>query len=253
LSEKNSVLAIFAHPDDAEMMCSGTLALLKRQAWQIHLATMTAGDCGSAELSRQEISRIRQNEARTSAQVLGGTYHCLECDDVFIFYDRMSLLKAIDLLRRVRPSLVFTHSPQDYMVDHEITSLIVQTACFAGAMKNIETDNLPPLAKTPYLYYADPMEGKDKFGQPIQPHLCVDISSSLSLKEQMLACHASQRNWLLVHHGVDEYLEAMKKFSRLRGDLIQVDYAEGFRRHLGHGFPADDLLKQLLPDCIHYL
>jgi LmbE family N-acetylglucosaminyl deacetylase len=55
-------LAIAAHPDDAEFLCAGTLALLHQQGWEIFIATMTAGDCGSMVLDREEISRIRKAE-----------------------------------------------------------------------------------------------------------------------------------------------------------------------------------------------
>ena len=54
--------------------------------------------------------------------MLDGNYHCLESDDIFILYDRPTLLKAIELVRKVRPAIVFTTSPSDYMVDHEMAS-----------------------------------------------------------------------------------------------------------------------------------
>ena len=57
------VLGIFSHPDDAEMVCAGTLSLLKKEGWEIHIATMAPGDKGTAEYSREEISRIRRAEA----------------------------------------------------------------------------------------------------------------------------------------------------------------------------------------------
>ena len=48
-------LSIGAHPDDAEFMCAGTLALLHERGWEIHIATMTPGDCGTVQYSREEI------------------------------------------------------------------------------------------------------------------------------------------------------------------------------------------------------
>jgi len=69
---EKTVLAIFTHPDDAEMACAGTLSLLKKVGWEIHMATMAPGDKGTAEYSRENISRIRRNESSKSA-----TYHCL--------------------------------------------------------------------------------------------------------------------------------------------------------------------------------
>ena len=50
MSDVRTVLSLLAHPDDAEFTCAGTLALLGQRGWQIHIATMTPGDCGSASL-----------------------------------------------------------------------------------------------------------------------------------------------------------------------------------------------------------
>jgi LmbE family N-acetylglucosaminyl deacetylase len=79
-----TVLSLGAHPDDAEFFCAGTLALLHKKGWQIHIATMTPGDCGTVQYNREEISRIRRAEAAKAASLLQGTYHCLEYDDIFI-------------------------------------------------------------------------------------------------------------------------------------------------------------------------
>ncbi len=214
-------LGIFAHPDDAEFMCAGTLSLLKRAGWTIHIATITKGDKGTTVFSREEISAIRKEEADRSAQVIGGYYHCLEFEDVYIFYCRETINKTTNLIREVHPSIVFTASPNDYMIDHEVTSLIVQTACFSSGIKNMEIDN-EPFEPIPYLYYCDPMEGKDKFGTLIQPSIYVDIESEISIKEKMLSCHVSQRNWLLEHHRVDEYVLVMKHLAAMRGKEINL-------------------------------
>jgi len=240
-----TVLAIFAHPDDAEMMCAGTLSLLKKQGWDIHMATMAPGDKGTASLSREEISTVRKTEATRSAALLGGTYHCLEFEDAYIFYDRDTINAATGLLRRVKPSLVFTASQKDYMVDHEMTGKIVQTACFACGIKNMEVSE-EAFEPVPYLYYTDAMEGKDTLGKPLKPEIYVDISDEMDIKEKMLACHESQRNWLLKHHKIDEYILAMKRFSATRGKEINTSYAEGFRQHLGHGYSQDNILKKIL-------
>ena len=64
------ILAIHAHPDDIEFQCAGTLALLKQKGCEIVLAVMTPGDCGSAEHDPEEISQIRREEARKSAELL---------------------------------------------------------------------------------------------------------------------------------------------------------------------------------------
>src|SRR5260370_21874180 len=84
------ILAIHAHPDDVEFQCAGTLARLKQAGCQITIATMTAGDCGSAELGPAEISRVRREEARHSADLLGAEYMCLEFQDLGIVHDNCS-------------------------------------------------------------------------------------------------------------------------------------------------------------------
>lgn len=246
---KKKVLAIFAHPDDAELMCAGTLSLLKKQGWEIHIATMTPGDKGTENLSRDEISIIRRAEARKSAELIGGTYHCLELEDGYILYDRTSINTATALIRKVQPDIVFTASPQDYMVDHEMTSKIVQTACFVCGIKNMEAEE-KPFERVPYLYYSDAMEGKDKFGNPVAPAMIVDITDEMSMKEKMLASHESQRGWLLKHHKIDEYILAMKRFAEIRGEQINTSYAEGFRQHLGHGYPQNNILKEILGNLV---
>ncbi|MCK4400888.1 PIG-L family deacetylase [bacterium] len=251
MSEDKRVLALFAHPDDAEFMCAGTLALLRERGWQVSMATITAGDCGSKEHSSEEISRIRQGEAASAAKLLGAPYQCFGSFDFFIQYDRVTLLKAIKLVRQVMPTIVFAPSPSDYLIDHEITSLIAQTACFTCGLENIHTDGVSAFKKIPHLYYADPIEGKDKFGNTVKPTILVDITSSMDTKEKMLCCHQSQRVWLQSHHGMDEYTEFMKRLARDRGQRINCIFAEGFRQHLGHGYPQDNILKVELVNLVH--
>jgi LmbE family N-acetylglucosaminyl deacetylase len=243
------VLSVLAHPDDAEFLCAGTLIRLVREhGWQAHLATMTPGDCGSADLGPEEISRVRRAEGARAAGLIGGCYHCLEERDLSVFYNQGTLEKVTQLLRQVRPRLLLTHSPADYMLDHEMTSTVVRAAAFAAPIPNFPRrgGHPPPLEHIPHLYYCDPIEGKDALGRPIPPGFCIDVSSVIDLKAAMLASHVSQRDWLLKHHGMDQYLEAMRDWGRLRGQACGVASAEGFRQHLGHSYPQDNLLGQLL-------
>lgn len=246
-----TVLSLGAHPDDAEFFCAGTLALLHQKGWEIHIATMAPGDCGTVQYSREEISRIRKGEAAKSAAILDGSYHCLEEGDIFILYDRQSLLKAIELMRKVKPAIVFTTSPSDYMVDHEMASKIAQTACFACGVVNVSTPGAEPFEPIPHLYYMDAAEEKDKFGKEIKAGTIVDITGVIDTKDKMLCCHESQRHWLMTHHGMDEYVNMMKASGEKRGREISSDFAEGFRQHLGHAYPQDNILKAELGDLVH--
>jgi len=245
---ENVVLTLMAHPDDAELLCGGTLALLAQQGWSVHVATATAGDCGSSTLGPDEIAAIRRQEARSAAAILGGEYHCLERRDLQVRCDVETMAAACGLLRAVRPLLLITHSPGDYMLDHEQISLVARAAAFNAPVPNAPAPRgSSPLQAIPHLYYADPIEGKNVFGDLVLPRLLIDISSTLATKLAMLACHASQREWLRSHHGVDEYLESARRWSRERGALGGVAHAEGFRQHRGHAYPQDDLLALILP------
>lgn len=243
------ILAIHAHPDDIEFQCAGTLALLKRRGHHITIATMTAGDCGSSEHSRAEIAAIRRVEAQKSAALLGADCFCLEFDDLRIVDDNPSRQRVTEFLRRADPDIVITAPPVDYMIDHELTSRLVRQATFNAPIPNYETEvaaPAEPIDSIPHLYYVDPLEGVDYFGKAIPADFHVDVTSVFALKQEMLACHASQRNWLLRQHGIDEYLEAQRRWSTKRGNEIGVDHAEAFRQHRGHPYPQDNLLLSLI-------
>jgi LmbE family N-acetylglucosaminyl deacetylase len=243
------VLSVLAHPDDAEFLCAGTLIRLATEhGWQVHIASMTPGDCGSAELPPEEIARLRRQEGARAAAVIGGTYHCLEEHDLLLFYAERPLERVVRLLRAVRPRVVFTHSPADYMLDHEVTSTLVRAAAFGAPAPNFlaGAGHAPALGHVPHLYYCDPLEGKDALGRDVLPGFCVDVSGVIDTKAAMLAAHASQREWLRRHHGMDHYVQSMRDWGAHRGRAVGVAYAEGLRQHLGHGYPQDNLLGRLL-------
>jgi LmbE family N-acetylglucosaminyl deacetylase len=252
-SSKNAedvrVLAIHAHPDDVEFQCAGTLALLRERGCRVTIATMTPGDCGSAELGPDQIAAVRRGEARASAELLGATYVCLEFRDLLIAINDDARRRVVEVVRRARPDIILTAPPVDYMSDHEMTSRLVRDAAFGAPIRNFATqqwDPAPPTSGIAHLYYVDAIEGIDYFGSPIAPEFHVDVSRVYDLKRRMLACHESQRSWLLKQHGIDEYLNKMDEWSSHRGAEIGVRYAEAFRQHRGHPYPQDNLLLTLL-------
>lgn len=244
-SARKVVLAHLAHPDDAEFVCAGTLIRLAGTGWEIHIATSTAGDCGTMIDNAFDISSIRTKEARAAAQLIGAQYHCLGEPDGRVIYDKATAQKAIDLFRRIAPTLVFTHAAKDYMLDHEQTSLLARGASFVYGAPNVSAFPLLPGSSVPHLYYCDPVEGIDPLGNPIVPTTTIDISAQMKLKTEMLACHASQREWLRAHHGMDEYVDAMHRHGANRGTAIGVEHAEAFVQHRGHAYPRNDLLAEL--------
>ena len=78
LPQRRVALSLLAHPDDAEMQCAGTLIRLANAGWEIHIATVANGDCGSATLPKAEIAAILFKEGTAAAKVMGATYHCLD-------------------------------------------------------------------------------------------------------------------------------------------------------------------------------
>ncbi len=248
-----NVLALMAHPDDIEITCAGTLALLKRAGWSVNLATMTPGDVGSMRLSREAISEIRRAEAAASAAILDATYDCLEFDDLTIAYGAEAKRRVCGLIRRRRPDLLIVPAAADYMADHEETARIAREAAFASTIPNFPLGPgvklAPPCERIAAVVYADPIGLCDAAGKTVRAGFAVDITSVMTIKEKMLAAHASQRSWLKAQHGEDEYLLSMKRWSAARARDFKrksVRYAEGFTRHLGHGFPGDDILAEAL-------
>lgn len=241
------VLAIMPHPDDIEILCAGTLLRLKNKAGcEIHMVTMTPGDKGSAVHSAEEIASIRREEARQAAQVLGAvSYSCLEFRDLEITFENEARRRVAAALRQVNPFLVITTPPQDYMFDHEITSQLVRDACFNASVPLYPAPGTPSGA-VPYLYYSDAVEGHDLFGNDSRVTCRVDITAVMETKAEALMCHDSQRSWLQKQHGMDNYIESMKRWSAKRGRENGTEYAEAFCQHLGHPHPQDDVLTRLL-------
>lgn len=243
------IVAIHAHPDDIEIQCAGTLLLLKQLGCSVSVATMTPGDKGSDELSSDEIAAVRRQEAAAAAEKMGAAYTCLEFRDLAIVFDNDSRRRVAEYLRREQPDIVLTAPPVDYMCDHEITSRLVRDACFNAAVPNYRThqwDPAPPCSAIPHLYYVDAVEGIDHFGQRHPVDFVVDVSAVLEQRLELLACHASQREWLQRQHGIDEYLLASRRWAEQRGQEAGFAAGEGFRQYKGHPHPTDNLLGNLL-------
>ena len=247
---KPRVLAAMAHPDDVEILVGGTLLHLRRKGWKVGILTMTAGDCGSNETrTKEEIARIRHAEAQAAADALGAWYRCAGMMDIEVFANKENIRTVVELMRTFDPDIVITHSPADYMLDHEETSRLVRSAAFATAMPLYQTRQVPVAEtsrQTPALYYADPVEGINAMGERIYPQFYVDISGQIDEKADLLRHHASQREWLRAHHGIDEYLNRMTAWAARYGQECGTRHAEGLRQHLGHGYPHEPRLQEAL-------
>jgi len=251
--KNNRVLAVGAHPDDVEFMCSGTLKLLKDKGYEISICSVSNGDCGSMTESSERITKIRRQEAINGAKLLGAEFYPLGEFDLRVELDNRTKMKVTEVLRRTDPLIVFTHAHEDYMIDHEVTSRLVRAACFSAPVPNYFTYSVTPQPRTariPYLYYAAPFDGRDIYGNWVDQTLYVNVAHVIDVKADMLACHESQRDWLLQQHGIDKYTEAMKHTARRFGEIAGFAYAEGFRQHRGNAYPQDNILEEILGDLV---
>ncbi len=250
---KTTVLAIGCHPDDIEFMMAGTLFLLKDRGCEIHCMITANGNCGSLRHSREELAEIRRGEAREACEFLGAHFHDSIASDLEVFYEDSLIRRVTAVVREARPDIVFLMSPEDYMEDHMNTCRLGVTAVFCRGMPNYASvPERPPFQKDVAVYHALPYGLRDGLDRPVPPDFFVDISGVVDRKQEMLAKHRSQQDWLDRSQGLNSYLATMRSMSAEVGaNSGRYAFAEGFRRHNHLGFSAGriDPLRALLPDC----
>jgi bacillithiol biosynthesis deacetylase BshB1 len=227
------VLAIGAHPDDIELLCGGTMAKYTKNGHIVIIASMTNGDKGHPKIPPKELARIRLEEARRSAEVLGADHMWAGFRDAEVFHNRASIMKVVEVIRKAKPDVVFTMSPHDYHGDHINTSTIVAEAVFDAGVPLVKTKSPAHTAKR--VYHCETL-----FGIGFEPDLWVDISEMMKLKVRALQEHKSQINWMKEHHGID-FIGDARVCARFRGLQVGVKYAEVFqqvRKHMQIG-PVD--------------
>lgn len=246
-----AAFAIFAQPDDIAFFAAGTLLLLQRNGWETHCMALSSGDCGSRLFGPQQTSEIRVKEAMTAAQLLGARYHGSPGKDFQLLYEVEAVRRLAPTLRKVKPALILTHSPEDCLEDHSNTARIVVAAAQVRAMPNFGTH--PPSECADFdtaIYHAMPLGLRDSMRRRIFPEIYVDTTAVHETKRTALAAHASQRDWLAQTQGVADYLATLDEMSREVARLCgALDHAEGWRRHshLGLSRQEFDPLPQALP------
>jgi len=222
---------------------AGTLLLLKRAGWEIHYLNVASGNCGSAHWSAEKSRAIRRREAQQAAKILGAHWHPPLCDDLEVFNELKLLRRLAAIIREVKPTVVLTHSPQDYMEDHTNTCRLAVTAAFARGMPNFRTrPTRKHVESNVAVYHAMPHGLCDGVRQRIVPEAFVNTTSVHEMKLLALACHRSQKEWLDVSQGMGSYLKAMNETSLTIGKLSKrFKHAEGWRRHSHLGFSATDV------------
>ena len=247
---KNVAIAIGAHPDDIEFYMAGTLVLLRRAGWETHYLNIGNGCCGSAQYDANKTRRVRRAEAKRAANVLGAHFHESFCNDLEILYELKTLRRVAAVIREVKPAIVLTHSPVDYMEDHTETCRLVVTAAFAHAMPNFRS--IPPRPTAEYdvtIYHGMPHSLRDPLRRLVIPGAFVNIATVKDVKRAAIAEHKSQYNWLDVSQGMSSLGDKVDAMARDVGRLSgRFRFAEGWRRHLHYGFSAigvDPLRKAL--------
>jgi LmbE family N-acetylglucosaminyl deacetylase len=216
------VLAVGAHPDDLEILCAGTLARYVAEGHEVVMCHVARGDRGTFEHSREEITRIRHEEARRAAAIAGAGHATLDVPDAEVDASSPQQRAAmVQLVREAAPDVLLTHASNDYMTDHNETSRLVFDASFMATLPRFETASPHHPRVTP-LYFMETVSGLG-----FEPTEFVDISSTIDTKLAMFEAHRSQLDWLRDHDGVD-MLDNIRTSARYRGQQCGVSYAEAF-------------------------
>lgn len=217
------ILAIGAHPDDLEILCGGTLAKYSSKGHKIFMAHLCNGDMGGKDIKPEELAKIRDKEAKKAASLINAEVLGPIAGDLDLYPTKEMRIEVVDIIRYAKPDIIITHSPDDYMPDHVITSQLVFDAAFTATLPNYKT-KCPAYEKITPIFYMDTVVGL-KF----QPEIYVDITEFFEIKKKMLLCHESQYKWIKGHH-LSDPINLIETMARFRGLQCGVMYAEGFVR-----------------------
>jgi LmbE family N-acetylglucosaminyl deacetylase len=244
--------AIAAHADDIEFMMGGTLALLADRGWSTHYMTVANGYVGSTTHRIEEIVQLRAAEARAGAEALGAVWHPSIVNDIEIIYSVDLVRRITAVLREVRPTIILTQAPDDYMDDHIETSRATASAAFNRNMPNFQsTPPVPAYLDDVTVYHAQPHGGHDMLRRLVYPGLYVDTTSVQDRKRDALARHQTQARWLDDTQGFGSFIAEMDDVARTVGHQSgRYEFAEGWRRHshIGFGTAGADPLADALSD-----
>ena len=219
------VLAITAHPDDAELLCGGTLAKYAERGDNVSIAIATNGEVGSPTMTKEETAKTRQSEAKNAAELIDAELFWLGFPDEFLTDSKEVRLAFINTIRQANADVILTHWPEDlYNPDHSTTGQVANDVALMVTVPNIVTE-ADPIDEIPVVYFIDSLAGLR-----FNPTEYVEITDTLQLKQKMLAQHESQvSDWLKDQYGVDSQ-EMLETMARFRGIQSGVPYAEGFIR-----------------------
>jgi len=219
-----NILAVGCHPDDLEIACFGTLARYVKEGHKVFACHVTNGNLGHVEIPPPELRMIRNREAEKAAEVIGA--EAITCDVSDLSVDSMSEAlnkEMVRIIREVKPNLIISHPSQDYMRDHVEAGALAFRSSFHASVAHLYPAYKDTSAVVP-LFYMDTLAGVD-----FLPTEYVDITDSIELKLEALACHESQIVWMRDHDGID-FIDFVRTCSKYRGLQCGVPYAEGFRQ-----------------------
>jgi LmbE family N-acetylglucosaminyl deacetylase len=220
------VLAVYAHPDDPDVSCGGTLARWAGAGAEVHVLICTHGDKGTTDpdIDPDVLARRRAGEAAEAAAILGITgQHFLGYPDGELVDDTALRATLVRWVRRLRPVTVLGPDPtavffgEDYFNhrDHRTTGFAL-------------LDALSPAAALPHYF---PETGASYQVQTallsgtLEPTVWVDVTATIEAKVAAVSCHASQ-----FADGGEWARRAVRERSQEDGRRAGVGYAEGFRR-----------------------
>jgi LmbE family N-acetylglucosaminyl deacetylase len=219
------VLAAVAHPDDAELLCAGTLARARQDGAAIAICVLCRGDKGQPSKKIAGLAAVRRKEMTASAKLLGAQLFLVGQSDGTLTDAPGLRLKLVEIYREFRPTLVLAHAPEDYHPDHRAASTLAEAASWFCASRGHHTPS-PAMKTPPALWWMDTVAMSS-----FDPGFYLDISEFVNLKTKMLACHQSQ-----LSRGKDTDFSPLAEMMRLqyqaRGMQAGVDAAEAFRAYL---------------------
>lgn len=188
------IIAVFAHPDDADSRMSGTAAKWAAMGHKVKFVAITNGDAGHFEMGGGVLAQRRRAEAAEAGRRLGiEEYKTLENHDAQLFPHVHIREQVIREIRQWNADLVIGLRPNDYHPDHRYAGVLVMDAAYMVVVPNVVSDT-PALEKNPVFLYM-----RDRFRRPypFHPDIVVDISDTFEKKIDALDAHESQMyEWL---------------------------------------------------------
>lgn len=216
------VAALCAHPDDAELVMGGTLALEAGRGRRVALVDLTRGECGSRGTPEQ-----RAAEAEAAARVLGVAHReSLDLPDARLSVCPEHKDPIVAALRRLRPRVVLLQHWEQRHPDHAAASRLVYDACFLAGLRNYRADLGEAFRPSKLCYAATMTEAT-----PVQPGFVVDVTPVWETKLRAIGAFASQFTPAPdepVALPFDRFREHVALAGRRHGQMIGVEYGEGF-------------------------